>query len=72
MNRHPGKVVFVDGDTGRVVLEKDAAEVPEAQRFAGQVPVVKVVATVFADQRSVREYGADGALLRSTLQLRVS
>ncbi len=69
MRAHPGKVVYVDGASGRVVRELDAAEVPEAQRFAGDAPVVKVVATVMGEQRAVREYGVGGVLLRSTLQL---
>jgi hypothetical protein len=34
------------------------------------VPVVRVVATTAGDQRTVREYGPKGELLRTTLQVR--
>jgi hypothetical protein len=71
---HPGKIVYVDGNTGRVVAEENAKDVPEFMAFVrtpeGRIPVVKVVATTLEDKRWIREYGPDGQLLRSTLQLR--
>jgi hypothetical protein len=70
---HPGRVTYLNGNTGEVVSEKPVAEVPEHLRFAPDetgalVPVVKVVATVAGAQRSMREYGPDDQLLRTTLQ----
>ena len=73
---HPGKIVFIDGNTGKIVSEDDASTVPESIRFAntpnGKVPVVKVVSLVEGDQRSIKEYGPSGELLRTTLQRRSS
>jgi hypothetical protein len=70
--RHPGTIVYVDGDTGEETTE-DAAAVPESLRFAeteeGLVPVVRVVARTAGDRRYIREYGPDGELLRSTTQI---
>jgi hypothetical protein len=34
------------------------------------VPVVRVVAKVVGEQRTIREYGAGGEMLRSTVQFR--
>ena len=71
---HPGKIIFVDGNTDQVVSTREAHEVPESARFAatpsGPVPVVRVVATVAGDRRFIREYGPNGELLRTTTQLR--
>jgi len=69
---HPGSITFVD-ERGESV--EPAAKVPESIRFAknrdGQLePVVRVVATTMGDQRTIREYGEDGGLLRSTVQIR--
>lgn len=70
---HPGTVEYVDGDTGRVLATSPVETVPHALRFApterGAVPVVRVVATTRGSQRTIREYGPEGELLRSTLQL---
>lgn len=70
--RHPGTIVYVDGDTG-AETEEDASALPESLRFAetdeGLVPVVRVVARTAGDRRYIREYGPDGELLRSTTQL---
>jgi hypothetical protein len=64
--------VFVDGDTNEE-SEENAADVPESIRFAdtpeGPVPVVRVVARTSGDRRIIREYGPDGELLRSTVQI---
>jgi hypothetical protein len=69
---HPGTITFVEGTTQTV---EQAADVPESIRFAKNakgelVPVVKVVAYLEGDRRIIREYGADGAELRSTVQVR--
>ena len=69
---HPGTIVFVDGDTNEET-EEQAADVPETIRFAetpeGLVPVVRVVARTSGTRRIIREYGPDGELLRSTVQI---
>ena len=69
---HPGSITFVD-EKGESV--EPAAAVPDSIRFAknkdGQLePVVRVVATTIGDQRTIREYGEEGNLLRSTVQFR--
>lgn len=71
---HPGTITFVDDTSERV---EQASDVPESIRFAMNrdgvlVPVVRVVAIGAGDQRTIREYGADGALLRSTVQVKQS
>ena len=71
---HPGTITFVNGDTNVVLSTDPVAAVPEAHRYVegprGWVPVVRVVATTHGRQRTVREYGVAGELLRSTVQLR--
>ncbi len=73
-NTHPGEIVFIDGNTGNIVSREDARQLPEALVFAetagGKVPIVKVVAHTHGDRREIMEYGADGALLRTTMQRR--
>ena len=71
---HPGTIIFVDENKGHQHA-RPVSEVPEALRFApdqnGQlVPVVKVVAHVVGEQRTIREYGAGGEMLRSTVQFK--
>ncbi len=69
---HPGVIVFFDGE--RPVASRLASELPASMLFAdtpsGRVPVVKVVAHVGDDRREILEFGPDGQLLRSTLQIR--
>ena len=70
--KHPGTITFVEGTTETV---EQASTVPESIRFAPDkdgvlTPVVRVVATVSGNQREIKEYGPDGALLRSTIQLK--
>lgn len=71
---HPGKITYIDGNTNAVVSTAEISTVPERMRFAdtpqGPVPVVKVIATVAGNQRTIREYGPAGELLRSTVQLK--
>ena len=78
---HPGTIVFE-----QVVLRdppdrpeettwtQPAADVPFAIRFirgpGGWVPVVRIVAVTAGDRRTIRQYGPDGQLLQSTVQLR--
>ncbi len=69
---HPGKITFVDGATETV---EDAAALPDSFKFAEnrhgkKMPVVRVVAYTEGDRRIIREYGPEGALLRSTVQVR--
>lgn len=70
---HPGTIVYVDGMTNQVVNTRNAAELPESARFAPDaqgrlVPIVKVVAFTVGKQRTIREEGPDGTVLRSTVQ----
>ncbi|MCK6545838.1 hypothetical protein L6R52_08215 [Myxococcota bacterium] len=70
MAEHPGQIVYVDGETGAVTSVREIADVPEAMRFRGGVPVVKVVATRRGDERTIQEFGPSGELLASTIQRR--
>ena len=71
---HPGTIVYFEGAPEKEVSRMSVSEVPESLRFAqtehGLVPVVKVVAYVEGDQRYIREYGPDGELLRTTMQVK--
>ena len=71
---HPGSIVYIDGDTSEVVAERKACDVPEHMRFVqakeGAVPVVRVISSTLGDRRTIREFGPNGELLRSTVQLR--
>ena len=70
---HPGKIVFVDGFTQEIMQEVSASEVPFGIRFveteAGLVPVVKIVNLTTDERQTIRQYGPDGELLRSTVQI---
>lgn len=71
--KHPGTITYVDQTKGTERVA-DIATVPEKMRFAitpqGKVPIVKVVASVAGDKRTIQEYGDDGKLYRSTVQLK--
>ena len=72
--KHPGTIVYVNGDTGEESTSP-ISEVPEDFRFApdkdGQlVPIVRVVARVAGDQRTIHELGPGGEILRSTVQIK--
>ena len=73
--RHPGKVVFVDATAG-TEREELAETVPESIAFArdgeGWIPVVRVVATLHGDERTLHSYAADGTLVATTHQVRRS
>ena len=73
MTAHPGKVEYVDGVTGKVLHVADAADVDDAIGFAPGIdgtlqPVTRIVITTVGERREVRQFGADGALLRTTFQ----
>lgn len=73
--RHPGKIEVYDGDTDRLVKTLDASTLPDAVRFApaadgSQVPVVRVLTHDTGKQIHVKEFGADGALLRSSTRIK--
>jgi hypothetical protein len=71
---HPGTIEYVDGTTGAVVYTANAADVDDAIRFAAgpdgePQPVVKIIITAADGRREIRQYGVDGQLLKTTLQL---
>lgn len=70
---HPGAIVMVN-DWEHTERTVPVAEVPESIAYArvgdAWVPVTRVVATLQGDTRTLRSYGADGALLSSTIQVR--
>jgi hypothetical protein len=73
--RHPGKIEVYDGDTNRLVKTLDASKLPDAVRFAPaeggkQVPVVRVLTRDAGREVHVKEFGADGSLLRSSTHLK--
>jgi len=70
---HPGEVEFVDGATGEVTQRTPAADVPEQIRYAPgpdgkPQPVTRITILTLGDRREIRQFGADGTLLRSTYQ----
>jgi hypothetical protein len=71
MSMHPGTILFEDADTG-TTHTRTVDAVPERIAWAdvegGREPVVRVVSTMRGQQRTIRSYGADGALLSSTVQ----
>jgi hypothetical protein len=64
---HPGTIKYVDLDTGieKMVLVND---VPEFLRFVENAPIVRVEARTIDGQRTIREFGPNGEVLRSTPQ----
>jgi hypothetical protein len=70
---HPGTVEYVDGATGEVTRTSPAEDVPEQIRYApgpdGTLrPVVRITVLTVGPRREIRQFGADGELLRSTYQ----
>lgn len=67
---HPGTVAFLDRDTG-VHTVTPVAELPESIAWAMvgdvKVPVVRVESTAAGGRREIFRYGADGALLDTTV-----
>ncbi len=70
---HPGTITFVDASAGTEKVER-AEDVPDSIAFVqlngANVAVVKVVATTHGDHRTLHAYGADGVLLKTTVQVR--
>lgn len=69
----PEKIVFVDGITGNIREEVNFEDVPESIRFAESkdgisTPVVKIVDITDGNTRTIKQYGADDVLLRTTYQ----
>lgn len=71
--KHPGTIVLVDGDTSQVIRRDSVRDVPESLHFVetehGPVPVVRIVAFEQGGRRTLYEYGPDGQLLRSRVQV---
>lgn len=72
---HPGTITFVDGTTQEISRQADASDVPFGVAFVevedgAYRPVVRVEAVTSPDKRVILQYGPDGELLKSTLQLR--
>lgn len=67
---HPGTVVFVDLDAG-TSREESAASLPETiawVQVGGQkVAVTRVESRKRGESREIMKYGADGALLETTI-----
>lgn len=72
--KHPGTIIFIDGNTGQITDEMKASEVPDSIRYAegenGLLPVVKIISTIAGKQRIIRQYGPEGQLLKSTIQIK--
>ncbi|QHT70505.1 hypothetical protein GXP67_29565 [Rhodocytophaga rosea] len=72
--KHPGTIVFINGNTHQITHERKASEVPASIRFAeteaGIIPVVKIIATTSGNRREIRQFGPEGQFLGSTLQMK--
>lgn len=66
---HPGTITFVNEQTGEERVES-AEESPVEQRFVNGIPMVRAVMSVAGNQRTIREYGPQGQLLRSNVSFR--
>jgi hypothetical protein len=70
---HPGEIEYIDEATGEVTRRVRADEVPETIAFApgpdGTLqPVTRITFLTVGDRREIRQFAADGALLKSTYQ----
>ena len=63
---HPGTVTYVNEETGEE-RTKSADEVPLEFRFVNGIPMVRAVRSVVGNQKTIREYGPQGELLRSNV-----
>ena len=73
MTEHPGTIEFVDAATGEVTRTVRADEVPEGIAFLpgpdGETrAVTRITVLTLDDRREIRQFAADGTLLRSTYQ----
>lgn len=71
----PEKIVFINGVTGEVRKEVDFRDVPPSISFAKSkdgisTPVVKIVDVESGDNRTIKQYGDNDVLLRTTFQRR--
>jgi hypothetical protein len=71
--KKPKCISFVNGITNEVTKEVLFDEVPESIRFAPDAKgnleaVVKIIETRIGDKRTIRQFGYDDVLLRSTVQ----
>ena len=70
VDEHPGTITFVDRDTG-TVEEKPASSVPEGIAWyegdGVRIPVVRIESGLAGERREILRYGADGALLDTTV-----
>jgi hypothetical protein len=71
---HPGKIIYIDGNSNEVLREQNIEDVPESLHYVqtdkGLVPVVKVVATTYENRRFIRQYGPDDEFLSETVQIK--
>lgn len=69
---HPGKIIYLNGNTDEVIREMPIEDVPSNMRYVetddGFVPVVKVIATTVDNQRFIRQYGPNDEFLSETIQ----
>lgn len=71
----PEKIVYIDGLTGEVRKEVNFEDVPPSISFAESkdgifTPIVKIVDVTTADSRTIKQYGDNDVLLRTTFQRR--
>ena len=72
---HPGTITFVDGNTQQITEQVAASDVPFEIAFVeiedgAYRPVVRIEDFTSPDQRVILQFGPDGELLESTIQLR--
>ena len=67
---HPGEITFIDHSTGETRISA-ASDVPETIAWATvdgeKVPIIRVESHVMGNRREIHRYGADGALVDSTV-----
>lgn len=61
--KHPGEITYFDKETGKE-WSIPATDLPEATRFHGDVPVVRVVMWASGPVIGLQEYGPNGEALR--------
>jgi hypothetical protein len=71
--RKPENICFVNGLTGEITKEVPFEEVPQSIRFAPNsegvvTAVVKIVELRTGDKRTIRQFGYNDVLLRTTVQ----
>ena len=70
-DRHPGEIAYEDMIESRK-WTRDAAEVPQTVAWVRDgeswAPVMRIVSSGVPGRRRIDKFGADGALLESTVQ----